>query len=286
MSECKECGCCNGSGYTDPTMYDSFDDPVPDMMVCGVCDGTGHVNKNGDEFPSEIVCPVCGSVDIEIRQDIRSMNPMGAGCIFIDQVNHYCNACKECGDFTGVNDALIDKAIDEVLAKRAIESLDTLAAKGFTPTWIERCLGLHVGFLRKCREQNLFSRETYTLLRFIECQPELLNLARMNYPPIEKVIARIQCDPGILASSTETISDVGNIVGKGDDWVDVEIMDKEVIAKLLGYQSKPYSRGTNGFYATCPKCQSTTEHSIYGSFCLVCNKQRIAPQINKWGDVE
>jgi len=215
----KKCGCCNGKGYTDPTM---------------------------------------------------------------------CNTCKESGDFTGANDVLIDKAISEALTKRAIESLDTLAEKGHSTTWIERCLGLNVGFLRKCREQNLFSRETYTLLRFIECQPELLNLAKLGYPPVEKVIARIQCDPDLLASSTETISDVGNIVGKGDDWVDVEIVDKEVIAKLLGYQSKPYSMGADAqsFYAVCPKCKSSTEHSIYGSFCLICNKHRIAPQINKRGDVE
>jgi hypothetical protein len=34
------------------------------------------------------------------------------------------------------------------------------------------------------------------------------------------------------------------------------------------------------FYAVCHRCNSITQHSIYGSFCLICNKHRMAPQIN------
>lgn len=240
----EKCKCCNGDGVTDRTLDGSFDDPLPDYLECGVCDGKGFVNKNSDYFPPEIVCPVCGSVDIAIRQDMRSMNPMGAGVIFIDQVNHYCNACKESGDFTGENDGRVEAAIQEALTKRGIESLDKLAEQGNTATWIERCLGLEIGFLKRCRANNYFSRETYVLLRFIECQPELLTLAKFDYPPIEKVIARIQCDPGILASSTETISDVGNIVAKGEDWIDIEITDKDTIEKLIKPKTIPYSMGS------------------------------------------
>ena len=57
------------------------------------------------------------------------------------------------------------------------------------------------------------------------------------------MIARIQCDPGILASSTETISDVGNIVAKGEDWIDIEITDKDTIEKLIKPKTIPYSMG-------------------------------------------
>jgi len=240
-SEC--CGQCEGYGYIAyqcPKEDCDIEDSLPERISCEACEGRGFTEK---ERP-EIVCPVCGSVDIAIRQDMRSMNPMGAGVIFIDQVNHYCNVCKASGDFTGENDHRIEAAIQDALTKRAIESLDKLAEQGNTATWIERCLGLEIGFLKRCREYNEFSRETYTLLRFIECQPELLTLAKLGYPPIEKVIARIQCDPGILASSTETISDVGNIVGKGDDWVDIEITDKETIEKLINPKTIPYSMGT------------------------------------------
>lgn len=48
-----KCRCCNGDGVTDRTLDGSFEDPLPDYLECGVCDGKGFVNKNGDQFPPE-----------------------------------------------------------------------------------------------------------------------------------------------------------------------------------------------------------------------------------------
>jgi len=182
MSE-EICGQCNGDGIVDQTITGSFDDDLPDYLSCTVCDGTGKVNQNGDYFPPEIVCPICGSTDIDVRQDMRSMNPLGAGLIFIDQFKCHCKDCNAEGDFSNDNDLLIEEAIKEAITKRAIQSLDILAENGQSTAWIERCLGLNIGTFKKYKEQNVFPREAYVLLRFIECQPELLTLAKLNYPP-------------------------------------------------------------------------------------------------------
>jgi hypothetical protein len=73
----------------------------------------------------------------------------------------------------------LDKSDGKDQADLAKISLDHLEVKGYSTARIERCLGLNIGTFNKYKEQNVFPREAYVLLRIIECQPELLTLAKL-----------------------------------------------------------------------------------------------------------
>lgn len=115
---------------------------------------------------------------------------------------------------------------------RAFESLAVLKANGISPAWIERCLGLEIGSINKWRMAQYFPPETCALLKIIEHYPEMLDVARLGFPPFDKLIARVLVDPKHLKDS-EISSDKGKIIGKGEDWVDIEITDKAIINKIL-----------------------------------------------------
>lgn len=55
---------------------------------------------------------------------------------------------------------------------------------------------------------------------------------------------RIKCDPQKLAASTLEC-DVGKVVARGQDWIDLDVTDPEAIAAIRTDQIKP-SMGTDG----------------------------------------
>ena len=141
-------------------------------------------------------CPVCGSKKITSGIEKRTISPMGAGEIAFDQVNNVCDDCGEEGDFAGENDPLVDDAIDTITTQRALESLKRLRDIRITPVYIERCLGLKIGTIRKWEKQNKVPRLGYALLRLIEHQPSLVEVAKNGYPPLYSIRER---DPSVLA---------------------------------------------------------------------------------------
>jgi len=128
-------------------------------------------------------CPVCGGTDLVTKQEARAINPFGVGETTVMETVDCCCACGEEGDFAGVNDPIIDKAIDTAITLRALESLDRLKAIRITPVYIDRCFGLHIGTVADWARQKKFPREGYALLRLIERQPALIEVAKNGYPP-------------------------------------------------------------------------------------------------------
>jgi len=136
-----------------------------------------------------------------------------------------------------MSDVILLSAFDfppEILERttRAFESLAVLKANDISPAWIERCLGLEIGSINKWRMAQYFPPETCALLKIIEHYPEILDVARLGFPPFDKLVARVLVDPKHLKDS-ELSSDKGKIIGKGEDWVDIEITDKAIINKIL-----------------------------------------------------
>lgn len=139
------------------------------------------INKNGDFFIPDVICPVCGSLNVIFESETREMSPYGAGEISLQLVNNKCSDCHAEGDFNGVNDVRIEAACKDIVKKRSCECVDNLNQQGISNEYIERCLGLRIGSIREWQYQG-FPMEVYVLLRFLEIQPHLIEIAKAGYP--------------------------------------------------------------------------------------------------------
>jgi hypothetical protein len=142
-----------------------------------------------DEFKSlRTRCPICGSSNLNEVTRISFISPYGADQCAYCSTEHLCLACGAEGCFDNSNDPKIEEAITKAISRRSIKSVASLEAKGYKRAYIERCTGLRIGHLARCEKASKFSVEMYALLRLIECQPELLTVAKNNYSDDMKIL--------------------------------------------------------------------------------------------------
>lgn len=146
------------------------------------------INKDGEYYIPGTSCPICGSENVTFDTMTRTMNPYGAGEISIEVVNNICNECSADGDFNGINDVRIENAIQEIVNKRASESIRKLHAENIATVHIEISLGLKIGSINRWKAEG-FPMEAYALLRLIEFNPLLIDVAKAGYPPVKICIA-------------------------------------------------------------------------------------------------
>jgi len=137
-------------------------------------------------------CPICGSSNLNEVTHTRVITPYGADQCAYWSTEHKCLACGAEGCFDDSNDPKIEEAITEAVSRRAIKSIAILASKGWKRAYIERCLGFRIGHLARCELSGKFSVEMYALLRLIECQPELLTVAKNNYSDDMKILVSME----------------------------------------------------------------------------------------------
>jgi len=147
------------------------------------------INKDGEYFIPGTLCPVCGSENVTFDTEIRTMTPYGAGEISIELVNNICNDCDADGDFNGVNDVRIEQAIREIVNKRASESIEKLHDRNIATIHIEISLGLKIGSINRWKADG-FPMEAYALLRFIEFDPSLIDIAKAGYLCVDELFEK------------------------------------------------------------------------------------------------
>lgn len=145
--------------------------------------------------PPPLACPACGSTEIVAKAESRCISvPYGPEVEYACTI-YTCSACGSQGDFTGENDAKIQKAkIDSEIAS-ANFMLDQLTKgigdrPGLTPTYIERALRNKIGTVKLWR-LGLISDTALSLLRIIHTFPWLLQVSDADFhPEITRTILR------------------------------------------------------------------------------------------------
>jgi len=169
------------------TVYGS-DKPVAIPLEC-LMDIEKFINKDGEYFIPGTICPVCGFENVTFDTEIRTMNPYGAGEISVEVVNNICEDCEERGDFNGVNDVRIEKACQEIVNKRASESIRKLHDMNIATIHIETSLGIKIGSINRWITEG-FPMEAYALLRFIEFKPSLIDIAKAGYLCVDELFEK------------------------------------------------------------------------------------------------
>src|SRR5262245_48817112 len=87
-------------------------------------------------------CPCCGEGPLESSEAVENLRvPYGPPCSFVRNVE-VCAKCGECGDFSNLNDARINAALEEATRVSVHTMLNDLERDGFSMPHLERSLDL------------------------------------------------------------------------------------------------------------------------------------------------
>jgi len=103
----------------------------------------------------------------------------GPDATFVE-VNHTCNSCGLCADFTGENDAVVKAAIEKSEAAAAESILRWFSENGVPAVHFERVLRLPMRTTQRWKSGEV-SAAALALLRLTRTYPWLLDVADSNY---------------------------------------------------------------------------------------------------------
>lgn len=126
------------------------------------------------------LCPACGSDSVKTTIN-KHMLPITYGDpAEFNEVLDECLVCGESGDFTGINDDQIDKAIEVAKKQSVIYMLDDLSHKNIKMSYMERALELPARTIARWKGGEL-SATTLALLRIIRTYPWILEVADAHF---------------------------------------------------------------------------------------------------------
>lgn len=120
-------------------------------------------------------CPSCGSTNLKARLETRSIAaPFGPRISVLENVET-CQACYESGDFSALNDDLINQAWAASQKDSVPAMFDAILKNETSWAYIERVLHLDFGTLKGLRDKGCSSPAEYALLRIVATFPEILH---------------------------------------------------------------------------------------------------------------
>ena len=131
---------------------------------------------------NKAICPVCGSSAVESEIKATEHVFPGGGHFSVDEVLNRCSACGEEGDFAGVNDKRVDKALEIFRKGFSSDLIQKLATRNISMAWIERCLALPQRTLHRWKNGSCTASDL-ALLRIIDTFPWILDVAKQGFSP-------------------------------------------------------------------------------------------------------
>lgn len=131
---------------------------------------------------SSIMCPACGSHELEMVGGKRSHQlTLGDEFEYLEQM-FKCSVCGEEGDFANTNDETF-KAAEAIALKKLVPSLiDNLSEERISMAQIERAFELPQRTLTRWKGGD-FSATSVALLRLIKTFPFVVNVAEKRFNP-------------------------------------------------------------------------------------------------------
>jgi len=135
----------------------------------------------GVNMDTNKTCPVCGSEDI-IEKKIRHIlaEPFG-GSLAVGLNEDRCNTCDTRGDFQNVNDAKVDRQLEELRAAAVKNILQDFADHNYSFASMERALELPQRTLTKWKKTGKSAAAGLSLLRLLRIFPWLLEVADNHF---------------------------------------------------------------------------------------------------------
>lgn len=130
---------------------------------------------------TETKCPICGSDNIEIKKDIKSIRvPLAEP---VQQNFVYCH-CKDC-----LADVLIESESKKEMAKKSFDSgkasmpllIDKVKKSGIPDTRLERALRLAPHTVSRWKQGKQVSAAVMALARYLAIMPELVEIAEKGF---------------------------------------------------------------------------------------------------------
>ncbi|WP_295068228.1 hypothetical protein [uncultured Fibrobacter sp.] len=130
---------------------------------------------------TETKCPICGSDNIEIKKDIKSIRvPLAEP---VQQNFVYCH-CKDC-----LADVLIESESKKEMAKKSFDSgkasmpllIDKVKKSGIPDTRLERALRLAPHTVSRWKQGKQVSAAVMALTRYLAIMPELVEIAEKGF---------------------------------------------------------------------------------------------------------
>ncbi|MGJ0516008.1 MAG: hypothetical protein ACR65O_09725 [Methylomicrobium sp.] len=125
-------------------------------------------------------CPACGSDSIETTKSKHMIPVIYGNFASYDEILEKCLVCGESGDFSGVNDEQVDKALESAKKQSVINMLNFLSDKDIKMSYMERALELPARTVARWKGGDL-SATTLALLRIIRTYPWILEVADAHY---------------------------------------------------------------------------------------------------------
>lgn len=125
-------------------------------------------------------CPACGSDAVKTKISKHTFPVVYGNPAVFEEVLEQCLICGESGDFSGVNDEIIEKALEIAKKQSVVDMLDALSHKGIKMSYMERALELPSRTIARWKGGEL-SAATLALLRIIRTFPWILEVAEARY---------------------------------------------------------------------------------------------------------
>ena len=131
---------------------------------------------------SELICPACGSTDVQVISKTQRIQESFGIYEDIESVENVCQICSTTGDFLDSNSSLITDSISKLKVKVAISILESLQSEGMSLASMERALNIPQKTFAKWKNGATNPSATgVTLLKFIRLFPWLLEVADSNF---------------------------------------------------------------------------------------------------------
>lgn len=130
----------------------------------------------------KVLCPSCGSDAVELSEKIKLISEPYGKTVDVPINNYTCSICGMQGDFTGDNDDIIDKAIEDAQRSAIANIIDDFGNINISMAAIERSLDLPQRTLTKWK--NGLSNPSSTgvaLMNIIRTYPWILDVAQNKY---------------------------------------------------------------------------------------------------------
>jgi len=136
-----------------------------------------------DNIRQDLVCPSCGSKNIEVKHEKRAINiPLSPSASYEAEIDN-CVDCEFAGDFRQVNDKAIATALSEA-KKASLSSIIThLAEKESSMAYMERALDLPARTMMRWKSGD-FSAGALALMRIIAVYPWTIAVADAQFDPL------------------------------------------------------------------------------------------------------
>lgn len=125
-------------------------------------------------------CPACGSTEIKTEINNSVLPEYYGKDVFYKEHIDCCLVCGERGDFSGVNDSMIEKALEKSKKQIINSMLEDLLDAGIKMSYLERTLDLPTRTVSRWKSGES-SAASVALLRAIHAFPWILDVADANF---------------------------------------------------------------------------------------------------------